>query len=91
VPIILLCLTQRPNSHETYKKLASIYKLDIGDELPLEEWRGRPPFWLKDIELDGTQEPWLLFHQFGDHHPFGDDDSSAFSESEDDSEEDFYW
>lgn len=92
IPIILLCLTQRANVHETYKKLAKIYKTEIGDELPLEEWRGRPPFWLKDIELDGNIESnWLLFNSFGEHG-FGEDpDSSSFSESEDDSENDYFW
>jgi len=53
IPLILMCMsTHRTFTFDIYQRLAKLYRIDIGKELPFEEWRGKPAHWLKEIDLE---------------------------------------
>lgn len=53
IPLLIPCITLHSTlPFSFYEKLSKLYKVDIGKELPLDEWRGRPARWIKDLELE---------------------------------------
>jgi len=50
IPLLLVSFSHVGNL-EIYQRLATIYKIDIGKELPLEEWKNQSSYWAKDIKL----------------------------------------
>lgn len=93
LPLLFFVLSQRVPNQETLKKMAGFYKLEIGEEIPVEEWRGRPPYWIKDLDIDiapSTQFVDLSRLFFGG--PYSTyDDSEGFSDSEDSEDEELFY
>lgn len=55
LPLVMLCQMESRSSHnfkhETFKKMAQLSNLDIGEEIPLQEWKEKPHLWLNNIEI----------------------------------------
>jgi len=89
LPLLIACIT-RPavmGMQATYDRLAKLYEIDIGKEIPFDEWKNQPSYWIKGIEL-GEITKLSMFEPFrcscGMHHgnPVTDDEEFYSSDSD---------
>jgi len=86
LPLLLVCLTRSGSQTQTYERLSKLYDVDIGKEIPQDEWKNQPSYWIKGVDLGEIQRP--LFEPFrcscGMHHgnPLTDEEDYYSSDSE---------
>jgi len=81
-PLLLMASSKWINGIEfaDFKKLATIFKIDIGNEEPsMEQWKSQPPLWLKDIPLE--IDNFMAFHLMNAEEEYY---SSDYDDSSDD-------
>jgi len=77
-PLILLGLAKPNTTYETYKTLAKVMQVEIGNALPLQDWKNRPGYWIKDIDLGELvmeQAHSCFMCEYDDSSEFDSDDS----------------
>jgi len=87
LPLHSVCFTKPATPFAIYQRIAQLYKIDIGLQIPFDEWRNQPSFWIKECDLgDVVHFPMDSHYQCGCPHHMVD---SSDEEDEDDSESDF--
>lgn len=92
LPLLLMCMNRvpiGPNSYQVYDRLAKLYEIDIGKEIPVDEWKNQPSFWIKGIDMGEVRRLVLEGYRCScglHHHNDGpdSDDEDDFYESDSD-------
>jgi len=87
LPVILMSNLRPGTSFEQYQKVAKITKIDIGKNTDLQEFKSRPVFWIKDLDLGNINQPtcshYACAHANSRYDTSSDEDDEDSSSSDD--------